>query len=1259
MMFKTIKYLLLLVSALLFCLVLALSSSGATQWILAKASTLVDGLTISEADGNLYQGISAQQVIWQQAGLYVELNKLEFALDWLCISQTKLCVDKLLSSALIVKVDTAAMSAASTEPEQAESTESNDSPWTPPFPFVVNRLAVSSAKINVDGMLISWQAIQAQANWQKSTISVDYLHLDDWLFTMPPIEDSTSQPQKQASSAQSILPFVVELPDVSMPYQVIVDDLQLQKGAVDLTTQVLNFPSINLRGKLDFSYLELRKLEASTPWGYLQLAGTQGFQKLYPSQLKGRWEMQVEQQPLALSFQLSGDGEGLSAELSSEGLLASQVALNAAWMETNLPFDFSAELTQSFELLPEQLSIDSLTMDANGDLSGYQLQLYSDLAGLQDLWLNAQLSGDLSQLSQLAIQGELLKNKLISPQSETLEESEPPSNQYADTQEAVGGFNIKGSAQWQPSLKAELSIDLDNLQLSHWVDLGKENALPNLDGVIQAALDEKLWHLHKADLTGEWLGLPLTADITGQGNIDQQTNNAKVKLKLANTMLMAEAAVNEDQLALSARLQADNLAELPWLTEGTVAADIEISGPLAMPVFSWEINSENVVNQQLSLAKLMTKGQLTLDEGFSGDIDLALERLAVAGETINAASLAYTSNNNQQGLRLKAEQDQREAELSLKGEGNLSQWQGQLANAELTAELGTYYLSNPIDLQYANSVATIGSHCWSRDNSKICLLSPFSSDGESKVALKVERFDFAIFNTFMPTEYTVEGQASAVINAKLKNWLPQTGNLQLSLTPGSISQKTETNALTLNYQTVELNAQIKQENIHWQALFESEQLGALRSAGKASLDKSGVISGQLQLDKLQLSPLLPFINALDDLSGEIDGTVIVNGKLQAPQLRGEIKLTDGRVSGPDVPLSIDQLHTELNFDNQVASLNGGFNSEGKSAYWKGEFSWPDNQLLGELNINAKLLPISVDPYASLAVSPDVTVVFSDRLIDVSGIIAVEEGAIKVKSLPESAISESADAIVIEEQTETVSLQRTKIDLTVTLAEVITLEALGLDTKLKGELNLKQQPLEPLRANGRIELIDGEFNAYGQNLVIEKGWIMFTGPLEQPYLDFEAIRNPNTISDSVTVGVKVIGLADAPQVTLFSDPSMSQNEMLSYLLRGRALSDTEQDNNALSSMLLSAGINRAGGIVGNVGSSLGLSDLALSTAGSGSSTQVEVSAYVLPGVEVRYGMGVFDPVNELTVKYEILPKLFIEAFSGINSALDVYYEFYLD
>ena len=63
-----------------------------------------------------------------------------------------------------------------------------------------------------------------------------------------------------------------------------------------------------------------------------------------------------------------------------------------------------------------------------------------------------------------------------------------------------------------------------------------------------------------------------------------------------------------------------------------------------------------------------------------------------------------------------------------------------------------------------------------------------------------------------------------------------------------------------------------------------------------------------------------------------------------------------------------------------------------------------------------------------------------------------------------------------------------------------------------------------------------------------------------------------------------------------------------------------------------------------------------TEGVGDSSQVVVSGYVLPGLQVKYGVGIFDSIATLTLRYRLMPKLYLEAVSGVDQALDLLYQF---
>ena len=233
----------------------------------------------------------------------------------------------------------------------------------------------------------------------------------------------------------------------------------------------------------------------------------------------------------------------------------------------------------------------------------------------------------------------------------------------------------------------------------------------------------------------------------------------------------------------------------------------------------------------------------------------------------------------------------------------------------------------------------------------------------------------------------------------------------------------------------------------------------------------------------------------------------------------------------------------------------------------------------------------------------------------------------------------------------------EIRLAIRLGDDVRLEAMGLKTKVGGALNIRQDPSKPLSGNGQLELRDGRFKAYGQNLIIKEGRILFSGPIDQPYLNIETYRDPDTIEDNVTVGVRVTGPAAKPKITVYSEPQMAQSEQLSYLLRGKGLQTSGEDG-GFNGLLVAGAVSQASGVVSSIGESLGMSDVSLDTAGSGDDTQVTLSAYLLPGLQFQYGVGVFSPIAEFKLRYELMPRLYLQAMSGVAQAVDIFYRFTL-
>jgi len=183
--------------------------------------------------------------------------------------------------------------------------------------------------------------------------------------------------------------------------------------------------------------------------------------------------------------------------------------------------------------------------------------------------------------------------------------------------------------------------------------------------------------------------------------------------------------------------------------------------------------------------------------------------------------------------------------------------------------------------------------------------------------------------------------------------------------------------------------------------------------------------------------------------------------------------------------------------------------------------------------------------------------------------------------------------------------------------------------------------------------NGTYRSYGQNLLIRDGRLTFIGPLEQTAVTVEAVRRV----DNILAGLRVDGSLQNPTTTLFSEPSLPEEEILSYVVLGRSLEFGETDDSEmLTNAAVFMGISNGRNFSKNIAENLGIQDFYLTSTGSGEETQVMLSGRLNNRLLVRYGVGVFNAVNTLFLRYDLAEQLYIETTQGLERAIDIFYSF---
>jgi translocation and assembly module TamB len=412
---------------------------------------------------------------------------------------------------------------------------------------------------------------------------------------------------------------------------------------------------------------------------------------------------------------------------------------------------------------------------------------------------------------------------------------------------------------------------------------------------------------------------------------------------------------------------------------------------------------------------------------------------------------------------------------------------------------------------------------------------------------------------------------------------------------------------------------------------------------------------RMHLDNLHFVEL--FTTAVANLKGQLDADLALAGTLDAPSVRGSasvggltgelpalgLKLTQGRVR-----LSGDQ-NAALRIDGQVHSGKGTLKVAGSVGLGAGQTT--------RLAVSGQQVEVANIPSASVSLSPDVRVEGDARGVAIDGQVSVDRADVNLEKLPGSGATQSSPDVVVVDASQPPPERGATLPLTtdvkVELGDHAHVTGYGLDGNLHGSLRVSARPGKQAQGQGQIR-IDGTFRAYGQDLTITRGRLLFaSSPLDNPGLDMRAVRklNPNaTIDDGQEVGLEVRGTARHPQLTVFSNPAMEQSDALSYLITGKPLSQVKGGEGSTVDAAAQALGSATGDLLAkSVGSRLGISDIGVSSNDALGTTAFTVGKYLSPRLYLSYGVGLFEPGQVVTLRYILSRRWNFEAQQSTNAS----------
>ncbi|HHQ4479632.1 TPA: autotransporter assembly complex protein TamB [Aeromonas veronii] len=1263
-----LKRIFLWLMGLVFLLLIGVSLLGFThqgnKWLWQQAKGALPSLKGELVAGQLGYGWTLEGVGWQDELVDVTVDRAVLDWDLGKLLQGKLWIKSLEVTHPVVKV-------ADSEPAPEEPSE--PFVWRPlPLKIQVDSLKVADLDLAVPGVAVTLGSLDIGATLNRKGLIVRGPVLDNLTVTLDDAAPastakSAKQPaanEKQAGTAvarndkasaetakqgkgtpaaNTAKAAPILLPAIYLPFPIQLEGVSATRVKYKQGELIEGLDKLLLSATAADDRIEVRELSLRHAMADLALKGHIQLSDDYPLAVtldaKARkglldGELQGEQATLALN----GSVGKLGLVLSAKGPVAANLKGSLATLDPDLPFDLALD----WKILGWPLHkpakdepsyrLDKGNLTAKGKLSGYQFALNTSGKGtdVPPFKLALDGKGDLERLSKIALQlnalkgelkldGKLAWNKGIEWQGTTL-------------------FKGINPAELLPELKGTLAGELESRfvmnEAGHW-----ELKLPKLK------VDGKL-NQYPLALKGEL-----------SGNDKMEWLIPALSLQSGPNQLQAKGSISSAQWKLDANLQAPQLGGIYPALKGDIKGQVKVSGNQQTPKIDADLASDRLYYAGTDLKGISLKGNAVIGAKPAGELSLLVAQLKQGETKLSQLALNLSGDISQHLLTLTMKGDPVAANLKLGGGVRGDHWRGALSELRLKTPLRRWDLSSPwaLDLDLPRQRLAMGDLCLGSQGASLCVKGSQVSAAQGTLEFALSEFDLKRLRPWLPDNFRWQATLSADGRASWRGNQP-TLHAVVRTTPGTFVA----DGLKTDYQQLALALDFERQQAAIRLDFASKQIGNIDTdllirepAGR------GLLGGQLKFDDLKLNTFAPLIPEVRSLQGIISADARFDGTLGAPLLFGQLNLRDGEVQTHSDMVTLTKLVTRLKIEGNRAELDGSMLVGKGPLALGGWLSWAKMPVSGSLTIQGKDLEAQYPGMGRVRVSPDIAVSLGEET-RITGQVDIPWARILVKSLPDSAVAVSDDVTVVYDDLPPAPKQATlplAMKVAIRLGNDVKLDAMGLKTDVSGGLNIRQDPEKPLAGNGQLVLTNGRFKAYGQNLIIKEGRILFSGPLDRPFLNIEANRDPDTIEGQVTVGVRVTGPASKPEITVYSEPQMAQSEQLSYLLRGKGL-QTNGEDGGFNGLLVAGAVNQANGVVSSIGESLGMSDVSLDTAGSGDNTQVTLSAYLLPGLQFQYGVGVFSPIAEFKLRYEVLPRLYLQAMSGVAQAVDIFYRFTL-
>lgn len=836
--------------------------------------------------------------------------------------------------------------------------------------------------------------------------------------------------------------------------------------------------------------------------------------------------------------------------------------------------------------------------------------------------------------------------------------------------QAGGGLDATGTLTLEPELGWRIAATAKRFDpgafFAEWpgaLDFALESSGTNANAGVAATVQVE-------SLAGELRGRRVSGDanlVISPGRIVDGT--ATLRSGDSRIEITGRGGAETDVRAV---LDVASLADFIPGTLGRIEGEVAARGTWPALDVDADLVASGLIRRGLRARALTLRADVVDLETRSGTLAITAQDVEAAGKRFDTLTLSAEGNSAQHRLALDASGETGAIELELAGAALDGGWQGTVSKLALEPQPGVrLVLEDDARVTLAGGAWSVSESCFAvtdaspdagepgTDAGRACIASERAADASVRASYRVERVPIALVVALaspgapLRTEGVLDGSGTFA-RTPAGAW-NGTGNLASA--SGVVAYPDTAEQPLLRYTQLALEADVAP--------------GRTRASLRAALDDGGTIAGNLTIDGETLGGRvdgevrsLAFLELLTpeivSPRGALSAHYVIGGTPRAPRLDGSLELAGFRAELPTLGLKLREGRATLRGDGADRYVVDGSVQSGEGVLKIAGRGGSGSGAPLELAITGERVLATDIPGVKILASPALAISRADEAWRVRGKVTLPSASINLRRLPGGgATKASRDVVVVDAGTaaEEESTLPLDVDVVLALGDDVEVRGYGLDGEVEGQLRVRERPGRSSTGTGQIR-ISGKYRAYGQDLTIERGRLLFAqSPLDDPGLDIRAVRKLREVSP----GLKIEGTAKAPVLTVFSVPPMEQGNALSYLVTGRPLrSLSGEDGDTVGMAARALGTATGDLLAKSIGAKMGVDDIGVAESDALGGAAFTVGKYLSPRLYLSYGIGVFDPGQVVTLRYQLSERWEIEANSGtVENRAGVNYKYERD